>query len=78
MKADAKPTLDDAAKLIAKGPPPDWLVGGLDHFSGFVGGDAASSIEKKETKQQKLLQMHDRLRLAITANPLVMTLLFAH
>jgi hypothetical protein len=68
MKADVKPTLDDVAKLITKGPPPDWLVSGLDHFSGFVGGDAASSSEKKETKQ-KLLRMQDAVRYLIKTLP---------
>ena len=68
MKADVRPTLDDVAKLITKGPPPDWLVDGLDHFSGFVGGDAASSIEKKEDKK-KLLHMQDAVRYLMKTLP---------
>jgi hypothetical protein len=70
MKADVKPTLDDVAKLIAKGPPPDWLVDGLDQFREFVGGDAASSIEKKETKQ-KLLRMQNAVRYLIKTLPVL-------
>jgi hypothetical protein len=84
MRADAKPTLEDvgvnpafvaAAKTIfnkdefGKILPPDWLVDGLDHFSGFVGGDAASSIEKKETKK-KLLRMQEAVRYLMKTLPL--------
>jgi hypothetical protein len=47
MKADAKPTFTTVAKLIAKGAPSDWLVPGLDFFSGFIRGDPVPSKERK-------------------------------
>jgi hypothetical protein len=52
MKADAKPTFPEVAKLIAKGPPPDWLVEGLEGFSEFVGGDPVSSKGKKQGRMK--------------------------
>jgi hypothetical protein len=54
MKADAKPTLDDAATAWCKGAaPPDWLVPALDFFSGFIASDPVSSKERKQ--QDKIL-----------------------
>jgi hypothetical protein len=51
MKADAKPTFEDVAKLIAKGNPPEWLAPALDHFSGFIGSDPVSSKDKKHIEE---------------------------
>jgi hypothetical protein len=57
MKADAKPSLDDVAKLIAKGDAP-WLVPALERFSGFISGNPVSSKERK--RQDKIIaRMHD-------------------
>jgi hypothetical protein len=41
MKADAKPTLADVAKLIAN-PPPEWLVSGLGFFVNIIRDTGAS------------------------------------
>jgi hypothetical protein len=38
MKAYTKPTFADVAKLIAKGPPPDWIASELARFAKFVEG----------------------------------------
>ena len=51
MKADAKPTFDDVAKLIANGTPPDWLVPGLEHFRGFIGSGPVSSKDRKHIQE---------------------------
>jgi hypothetical protein len=33
----AKPTFAEVARIISKGKPPDWLVTGLERFSGGIG-----------------------------------------
>jgi hypothetical protein len=53
-----KPTFTDVAKLIAKGPPPEWLVSGLERLSGFVGGESTTAAEAKDFKQI-ITRMHD-------------------
>jgi len=58
MKADAKPTFADVAKLIAKGSPPEWLVEGLDFFSGFIGSDPISTTRRKEL-EEIIVRMRD-------------------
>jgi hypothetical protein len=62
MKANAKPTVLEVAELIAKGPPPEWLVSGLEYFSGFVGGGQVSSTERKRL-EKKLAQTLEAVRL---------------
>ena len=39
-----------AARSIAKGPPPEWLVPGLAQFSEFVGSKRVSSKDYKSVK----------------------------
>jgi hypothetical protein len=40
MKADAKPTFDDVAKLLAKGGDvPDWVIDRLDAMAPLIRGD---------------------------------------
>jgi hypothetical protein len=51
MKADAKPTFEDVAKLIAKGNPPEWLMPALDFFNGFIGGDPVSAKDRKHSEE---------------------------
>ena len=55
MKADAKPTFETVAKLIAKDPAPEWLEPALDHFSGFIGGD----LPDRKHFQEVLARMSD-------------------
>jgi hypothetical protein len=58
MKDDAKPTFTDVAALIAKGPPPEWLVLGLDYFGNFVRDKPFSRAERKQT-QTIIKRMYD-------------------
>jgi hypothetical protein len=34
--------------MIAKGPPPEWLVAGLEHFSGLVSEEPIASDRRKQ------------------------------
>jgi hypothetical protein len=60
MKADAKPTLDDVAKLIARGPPPEWLSPALGFFSNMIRDSGITSDQRKEHADEI-----DRLKNAI-------------
>ena len=60
MKADVKPTLDDVAKLIAKGPPPEWLSPALGFFSNMIKDRGITSDQRKEHADEI-----DRLKNAI-------------
>jgi len=60
MKADVKPTLDDVAKLIAKGPPPEWLSPALGFFSNMIKDSGITSDQRKEFADEI-----DRLKNAI-------------
>jgi hypothetical protein len=35
----------DAARIVAKGDPPDWLVQGLAHLSGGIGAGPADEYQ---------------------------------
>ena len=49
MKLQQKPTpFESVASIIAKSEPPPWLMPGLVHFSGFVGGERLSSDKEKQ------------------------------
>jgi len=60
MKADAKPTIDDVANLIAKGPPPEWLSPALGFFSNMIKDSGITSDQRKEFADEI-----DRLKNAI-------------
>jgi hypothetical protein len=34
------PAFGEVATAIAKGPPPDWLVLGLEHFSAYIDAES--------------------------------------
>jgi hypothetical protein len=56
------------ARIIAD-PPPEWLMVGLEHFSGFVGGGRSTSDEDK--RSTKIFgRMHDAADLLIKYLPL--------
>jgi hypothetical protein len=46
------------ARIIAKGEPPEWLVLGLEYFSGFVGSDRVTSKDHHDFGSI-IAQMHD-------------------
>ena len=60
MKGDAQPTLDDVAKLIAKGPPPEWLAPALGFFINIIRDSGITSDQRKEHADEI-----DRLKNAI-------------
>jgi hypothetical protein len=47
IQRNPNPAFAKVALTIAKGPPPEWLVLGLEHWSGFLGLDAVTSNEAK-------------------------------
>jgi hypothetical protein len=56
------------ARIIAD-PPPQWLMVGLEHFSGFVGGEQSTSDEDEQFT--KIFgRMHDAADLLIKYLPL--------
>jgi hypothetical protein len=58
MKADAKPTLESVAALLAKGPPPDWLLPHLRQWAEIIGNptQADDEVERKLYAAAKYLQ----------------------
>jgi hypothetical protein len=47
LQRNPNPAFAKVAALIAKGPAPEWLVLGLEHFSGFLGLDPLTSDQVK-------------------------------
>ena len=45
------PAFAEVASIIAKGLPPEWLVLGLEHFSGLLGLDPMTSDEDKQIRK---------------------------
>lgn len=60
--------LAKVASLIAKGPPPEWLIAGLEHFSGFIAEEQTARDRAKELHKW-LWQIHDASDLLIKRLP---------
>jgi hypothetical protein len=69
------PKFSEAATAIAKGPPPKWLLSGLDHFNTFVGGDMITTKEANEYRPI-IEQMNYELGHLITWLPILQQMPF--
>ena len=58
----------DVARIIAKGDPPDWLVLGLEHFSGGIGVDI--SKEDRRILKHQIERMQDAVHVLMTWLPM--------
>jgi hypothetical protein len=48
LERNPNPAFARVAEMIAKGPPPEWLVAGLEHFSGLVSEEPIASDRRKQ------------------------------
>jgi hypothetical protein len=65
----ARPAFSRVAEMIARSPPPEWLITGLEHFSDFVAAEQTSRDDAKEYGRQ-LWRMHDAADVLIKWLPL--------
>jgi hypothetical protein len=59
LSRNRKPEFAGVARIIAEGELPEWLLQGLDHFSGGIGTDA--SKERKTLEKERITRAVDVL-----------------
>jgi hypothetical protein len=69
LQRNPNPAFPKIAASIASGPPPDWLVSGLEHFSLFISEEQTPREEAKDL-HKLLCQMHDATDILIKRLPL--------
>src|ERR1700730_16579988 len=61
LSRNPKPEFVGVARIVAEGELPEWLLQGLDHFSGGIGTDASKERKTLEKDLERITRAVDVL-----------------